>query len=158
LERLYEAAFPDEDLLPVVRRLLEEPDGVLSLVAVSGGRIVGHVIYTKCTVEPSGHTVALLGPLCAAPDLQKQSIGSRLVRTGLERLANWQASEALVLGDPNYYSRFGFLPGCRIDPPYALPEEWADAWQSLNLLANAAPDAGLLKVPAPWQDRALWSD
>ncbi len=158
IETLYRAAFPDEDLVPLVRRLLQEQDGILSLVAVSGEDIAGHVIFTRCTVEPGGHAVALLGPLCAAPSAQKQGIGSRLVRAGLERMEAWQAVKVLVLGDPGYYGRFGFLPRCAIAPPCAIPEEWAAAWQYLDLDGSRAPETGQLLVPPPWQDPRLWSE
>jgi len=157
LEALYAAAFPDEDLVPLVRHLLRERDGVLSLVAVAGGELVGHVVFTRCKVEPGEHVVALLGPLCATPALQKQGIGSRLVRAGLEEVDTWNAVQALVLGDPNYYGRFGFLPGCKIAPPYPLPREWAEAWQHLELGSGPAPQSGELTVPPPWRALALWS-
>jgi len=157
LESLYKAAFPEEDLMPVVQGLLREPDGVLSLVATSGEQIVGHVIFTRCSVAPGGQIAALLGPLCVTPDLQKQGIGSRLVRAGLERIGDWQAGLALVLGDPDYYGRFGFLPGCHVAPPFALPEEWTQAWQYLGLSKDPVPETGTLDVPVPWQVKALWS-
>lgn len=158
LKDLYRSAFPEEDLFPLVQSLLEEPDVVLSLVATLDDRLAGHILYTRCSLEPGGHSAALLGPLCAAPDLQKQGVGSRLVQEGLKKLSAWQAGKVLVLGDPAYYGRFGFRPGSRIAPPYALPEEWRDAWQSLDLEAGGVPDAGTLMVPAPWQKRSLWSD
>jgi len=158
LEALYRASFPEEDLVPLVRRLQQERDGVLSLVAVHRDEVVGNVIFTKCSVVPGGAAVALLAPLCAAPTFQKQGVGSRLVRAGLDRMADWQAVQVLVLGDPGYYGRFGFVPGCAIAPPYALPEEWASAWQSLDLKAEKAPRTGRLQVPPSWQDKALWSE
>ncbi|GAB4534625.1 MAG: N-acetyltransferase [Roseibium sp.] len=158
LEGLYRASFPEEDLVPLVRRLHQETDGVLSLVAVRGDEVIGNVIFTRCSVTPGNATVALLGPLCAAPAVQKQGVGSRLVKAGLEQVERWQAVKALVLGDPGYYGRFGFVPGCAIAPPHALPEEWAAAWQFLDLDADKAPRSGTLEVPPPWRDKALWSE
>lgn len=158
IEVLYRAAFPEEDLLPLIRRLLREREGVLSLVAVSASGITGHLAFTRCTVEPGGGTVALLGPLCVAPAVQKQGIGSRLVRSGLEQLGNWKAEQVLVLGDPAYYGRFGFLPGSGISPPYPLPDNWAEAWQFLDLGTSKARISGVLVVPPVWQDRALWTE
>ena len=158
IEALYRQAFPEEDLVPLVRSLLQEPEGVLSLVATRGKRLVGHVVFTRCTVEPSGHVVALLGPLCAAPDLQKQGIGSRLVREGVKQVEAWPARQVLVLGDPNYYGRFGFLPSSPVTPPYPLPAEWSGAWQSLDFANSRSGEGGTLSVPPPWRDRSLWSD
>jgi len=157
IELLYRAAFPDEDLAPLVRALLGEPDGVLSLVAVQDADLAGHAIFTRCSVEPGGHSVALLGPLCVSPSRHRQGIGSRLVHAGLACLEQWWVSQVLVLGDPTYYGRFGFVPGSPVTPPYALPADWASAWQFLTLRSADAPKAGSLSVPTPWQDRALWT-
>lgn len=157
LEALYAAAFPDEDLLPLVRALLAEPEGtVLSLVAVSGHTRVGQILFTRCGVEGQAAEVALLGPLAIMPDRQQSGIGSLLIAAGLERLESCGISRVLVLGDPDYYGRFGFAPDADIVPPYRLPDEWRDAWQSRAAGEVANAISGRLQVPAPWGDRALW--
>ena len=62
IEKLYPEAFPDEDLLPLVRQLLKEAPIVLSLVAITDNSLVGHVIFTTCSVAASADQVALLAP------------------------------------------------------------------------------------------------
>ncbi|MES0808316.1 N-acetyltransferase [Roseibium sp. SCPC15] len=156
LEVLYRAAFPDEDLMPLVRSLLECEDRVCSEVAVINGDIVGHIAFTMCTVETSSLPVALLGPLCVLPEYQKQGVGSRLVRSGLEKCRELGAVSSLVLGDPLYYSRFGFRPETGVSAPFPLPEEWQEAWQSVELNEYGAGLKGKLVVPVPWQEPALW--
>lgn len=156
IEALYPEVFPQEDLLPLIRALLNQDEAVLSLVAFRGDTLVGHVAFTVCGVEGSSARVALLGPLAVAPAAQQQGIGSAIVRAGFKRLAAVEVSRVLVLGDPAYYERFGFTPEMRIAPPYALPEEWRRAWQSLSLAAAIPPEAGTLSVPGPWRDPALW--
>lgn len=155
LPTLYRAAFPEEDLVPLVRSLLDEPSGVVSLVAVIGGELAGHVAFTICGVEGTSGRPALLGPLCVTPDHQKSGIGSALVRQGIERLRGQGVVQVQVLGDPNYYQRFGFRCDDRLAPPYPLPEEWRDAWQSVRI-GRQEPLSGTLVVPAPWQHRKLW--
>ncbi len=155
IERLYPEAFPDEDLLPLVRELLQAGPGVLSLVAVADGVLAGHVAFTSCTVAGRADTVALLGPLAVAPDRQRQGIGGALVRAGLERLEAAGTARVYVLGDPTYYSRFGFTPDGLVAPPYLLPEEWRGAWQSLSLGDGQQP-AGALVVPPLWRQPTLW--
>ncbi|HBF99463.1 MAG TPA: N-acetyltransferase, partial [Alphaproteobacteria bacterium] len=77
LETLYPAAFPDEDLLPLVRALLAEPGSlVLSLVASVGQTLVGHILLTLCGVQGCDAKVALLGPLAVAPDYQQAGVGA----------------------------------------------------------------------------------
>ena len=152
IEALYGAAFPDEDLLPLLRELLPHPSVALSLVAEIGRELVGHIVFTGCPDR-----VVLLGPLAVAPARQKQGIGKALVRGGLERLARAGWVRVLVLGDPAYYGRLGFTGETGLEPPYELPPEWRAAWQSQELGGPHAPPRGRLAVPAPWRRRALWA-
>jgi len=157
LEALYEAAFPEEDLLPLVRRLRREVPGILSLTATMGGRLAGHIIFTPCGVGRSDDGVALLGPLAVTPSRQKLGVGRLLIRAGLEQLAEANVRRVLVLGDPAYYGRFGFLPEYSILPPFDLPAAWTAAWQSIPLAADAVRIEGKLRPPAAWLQAALWA-
>ena len=157
IEGLYPDAFPDEDLLPVVKELLQQSDGVLSLVAIAGTNLVGNVIFTRCNIAGIPEEAFLMAPLAVASSRQRQGIGSALVRAGLERLRRTGTNLVFVLGDPNYYGRFGFLPDVSVAPPYALPQEWQDAWQSLTLGEDTSPVRGQLLVPDPWRRPELWT-
>ena len=156
IRHLYPRAFPDEDLVALVERLLTEREVVLSLVAEQGRHLVGHVAFTLCAVEGSAGRVALLGPLAVAPEAQRRGIGRALIAAGLARLGESDVAQVNLLGDPGYYGRFGFRPDVRVLPPYTLPEEWQAAWQSLVLTSRAKAIAGTLQVPDPWRDPALW--
>ena len=156
IESIYPAAFPDEDLVPLVRDLLRAPEVAMSLVATLGSAVAGHVVFTRCGIEGGDIRAALLGPLAVAPMWQRRGIGSALVRNGLGRLRDEDVHLVCVLGDPGYYSRFGFVPDTLIAPPYPLPAEWSDAWQSLYLGDPAAPCAGRLSVPEQWLQPGLW--
>ena len=156
LEFLYPEAFPEEDLLPLVRALLSDTAAVTSLVAALDGRIVGHVVFSTCSVTDSNVKATLLGPLGVTPSRQKQGIGSALARAGLQRVLDAGVGMVFVLGDPAYYGRFGFLPELDVAPPYTLPEEWGGAWQSLRLGDDRTPCAGKLLVSEQWLNPALW--
>lgn len=156
LTALYAATFPNEDLVPLVTRLLAEVPDVLSLVAVVGEHRVGHILLTPCSVDGSVHRVALLGPLAVAPSRQRRGLGGALIAAGLDRLGRTALSRVLVLGDPAYYGRHGFRPERSILPPYELPPAWSDAWQSRDLPSGAGPLAGTLRPPAAWLVRSLW--
>jgi len=157
IESLYPEAFPDEDLLPLVRSLLSDSLVTISLVATIDTRIVGHVIFTKCGVVGHSVNVSLLGPLAVAPAWQRKGIGSAIVHAGLRRLEDSDVSLVLVLGDPAYYGRLGFLPQSVVEPPYPLPPEWDGAWQSQYLSQPTTPCAGKLSVPSQWLQPALWA-
>jgi putative acetyltransferase len=159
LDRLYAAAFPEEELRPLVRALLQDTPGVLSLVAADAdtGRLVGHVALTPCRLAPGDGRVALLGPLAVTPDRQRRGVGRALVAAGLARLRADGAVRVFVLGDPDYYRHFGFAPERAVAPPYPLPAAWRDAWQALALAQSPAPLQGTLSVPAAWADPAYWA-
>lgn len=175
LEALYASAFPEEDLFPLVRRLHEEVQDLVSLKAVAGETLAGHIIFTPCTIEdlpldrrvgpeanpatPAQATpAALLGPLCVAPEHQRQGIGSALIRAAHDKLKSLGIAHVLVLGDPAFYGRHGFVPGSKVEPPCPLPEHWCEAWQWLTLDPNLPEPNGILTVPEPWRDPALWAE
>lgn len=157
IEELYPKAFPDEDLLPLVRELLREDSVVLSLVGISDRALVGHAMFTICSIAGRRDKVALLGPLAVAPDRQRQGIGSAIVCAGLRRLEDAGTRQVYVLGDPAYYGRFGFEPDHGVLPPYPLPKEWQGAWQSLGLRDSGPPLCGKLSVPQSWRRPDLWA-
>lgn len=157
IEELYPRAFPDEDLLPLVRELLAERQLVLSFVAIVENNVVGHLIFTICGIAGRPEKIALLGPLAIAPAWQRQGFGISIVRAGLRRLKIEGIRRVCVLGDPDYYSRFGFERDDQVIPPYPLPKEWHGAWQSLELHRQTPILRGKLTVPEPWRHRALWT-
>ena len=156
-ESLYPEAFPDEDLLPVVRDLLNDAAVAISLVGTIDRQIVGHAIFTKCGVVGNSANAALLGPLAVPPAWQRQGIGSAIVRAGLRRLEDADVNWVYVLGDPAYYGRLGFLPESLVEPPFPLPAEWDGAWQSQDLGETTTLCVGKLSVPPQWLQPTLWT-
>jgi putative acetyltransferase len=85
----------------------------LSLVAQLGGRVVGHIAFSPVTISDSTLGWYGLGPVSVSPEYHRQGIGSGLIREGLSRLRKMGARGCCLVGDPNYYHRFGFhqVPG-----------------------------------------------
>ncbi|MEZ5932516.1 MAG: N-acetyltransferase [Alphaproteobacteria bacterium] len=156
IEALYPDAFPDEDLLPLVKELLQDPSVALSLVGMKGSSLVAHVVLTPCGIAGADAKVALLGPLAVASAFQRQGIGSAMIRSGLQRLEDSGVVQAYVLGDPDYYGRLGFSSETQVAPPYPLPTEWRGAWQSISLGRAEPPRQGHLAPPEVWLRPALW--
>jgi putative acetyltransferase len=154
--KLYEDAFPDEGLVPLVGELLNLGPGAISLVVSHEDHISGHICFTFCGVENRQDKVALLAPLAVTPALQSQGVGSALIQEGFKYLKKAKFNDVFVLGDPGYYNRFGFQAGYNVTPPYPLPAEWRDAWQSVRLRHADAVLAGRLTVPEARQQKALW--
>lgn len=82
----------------------------VSLVAVTGDAVVGHVVFSPVTLDGPGadFTMVGLGPVGVLPEHQGEGIGSRLIREGLTACRSAGYDAAVVLGHPAYYRRFGF--------------------------------------------------
>lgn len=118
----------------------------LSLVAVADGEVVGHVVCSRGWVDDA--PALGLGPVSVLPARQGGGVGSALVRAVLARAE--EAGERLValLGDPSYYSRFGFVPAARLG--VLSPEEtWGDYFQALPLGPDDHP-RGRFRYAAPF--------
>lgn len=130
---LTEAAFRDAPHTSHTEQLIVEAlrdAGKLahSLVAVDGGQIVGHVALSPVTLSSGETGWQGLGPISVQPDRQGQGVGSRLMKAALQRLRESGAAGCVLLGDPAYYTRFGFaaypqlvLPGVPAEYFMALP-------------------------------------
>jgi len=92
----------------VVRRLRADGALWLSLVAEEAGVILGHIAVSPSSVGGQAGW-ALIGPLAVAPLHQGQGIGSALMGAALDRLRG-QAPGVVLVGNPDYYRRFGFRP------------------------------------------------
>jgi len=80
----------------------------LSLVAELDGRIVGHIAFSPITISDGAAGWYGLGPLSVLPEYQRQGIGKSLVNKGLSLLKELGGQGCTLVGDPNYYKRFGF--------------------------------------------------
>ena len=80
----------------------------LSLVAEQNGVIVGHVAFSPVLIDGDDIGWFGLGPVSVSPPMQRRGVGSALINEGLQLLRDRGASGAVVLGDPDYYRRFGF--------------------------------------------------
>ena len=128
----------------LVNAVRTRENNLVSLVAVDGGKVVGHILFSPMKVagQPENRTVIGLGPLAVLPDHQKQGVGSKLVRAGLDECRREGFKIVAVLGHPEYYPRFGFAPGIR----YGVKSEFADAPPEAFMLLELKPGAlGALK-------------
>lgn len=117
--------------------LLRANEAVLaSLVAVANEQIVGHILFTPVQIV-SGESVtegAGLGPMSVLPDFQRMGIGSRLIDEGIQNIQQRGDPLIVVLGHPNYYPRFGFVPASR----YRITCQW-DVPDEVFLILPLAP-------------------
>lgn len=92
----------------IIRALRTAGDLTLSLVAETCGALVGHAAFSPVAVDGLCDDRYGLGPVSVDPDFQRRGIGSALVQQGLTLLRDRGAKGCAVLGNPDFYRRFGF--------------------------------------------------
>jgi putative acetyltransferase len=80
----------------------------ISLVAEIDGRVVGHIAFSPMRVSDGTTGWYGLGPVSVLPEYQKQGIGKSLINEGLSSLREMEGQGCALVGDPNYYKKFGF--------------------------------------------------
>ncbi len=144
-------AFGQDGEARLVHALRDDGDFLqeLSLVAVSGERIIGHILFPPITiVSKTAETPALaLAPLSVHQDYQCLGIGTALIEEGLKECQRLGHRIVIVVGHPSYYPKFGFTVArdYGINAPFPCPDE---AFMALPL-ANGALDgiSGTVRYP-----------
>jgi putative acetyltransferase len=98
----------------------------LSLVAEIDGMLIGHILFSYIDlIGEDKVSVLALAPMAVRSGFQKQGIGSKLVRTGLNIATAMKVPLVIVLGHPGFYHRFGFESAKQylIESPFPVPEE-----------------------------------
>jgi putative acetyltransferase len=120
IRKLTSAAFRDRPYssgteAAIIDALRQARALTMSLVAVQDGAVAGHVAFSPVTINGAAIGWYGLGPVSVWPDRQRKGIGQALIRDGLDRLRRMDAQGCVLLGDPGYYGRFGFVsdPGLR---------------------------------------------
>ncbi len=126
------SAFPTHTESRLVDAIWRAHDVVCSLLFEKDDAALGHLMLSKMRVSGDGGEIAAaaLGPVSVLPDCQRQGVGSRLVRAAFEHAREKDIAMIFVLGDPGYYSRFGFAP--ETARPFASPYAGKD-FQALVL-------------------------
>ncbi len=131
---LNEAAFETPAEARLVDAVREQATPIVSLVADAVGvravparsSLTGHILLSPVEL-PGQAELRLMGlaPMGVSPDRQREGIGSLLVRAGLDACRRLGTDAVVVLGHPDFYSRFGFAPASRfgIRSVYNAPDE-----------------------------------
>jgi putative acetyltransferase len=146
IHALHRAAFGGDGEGGLVDTLREDGAVVLSLVAAEGRRVVGHVLYSRLTIDGRDVGASALAPISVDPSRQRLGIGTRLIEEAHRRLRAGNESLVFVLGEPGYYARFGFTTEAA--KSFRTPYD-GENMQALRLSADM-PASGTVAYPAPF--------
>ncbi|NVJ67197.1 MAG: N-acetyltransferase [Gammaproteobacteria bacterium] len=113
----------------IVNALREAGALSVSLVAEYQSNIIGHVAISPVSISDGANDWYGLGPISVHPEHQQQGIGSKLMKAAIQELKAINAGGCVLLGDPNYYQRFGFAPKAEL----VLKDVPAEYFQTLLL-------------------------
>ncbi|HEY5648662.1 MAG TPA: N-acetyltransferase, partial [Nitrospiria bacterium] len=110
----------------------------ISLVYEEKRELLGHIFFTPVDLVGDAPGILLMGlaPMAVVPDRQRQGIGSALVKAGIQECISEGYDAVFVLGHPEYYPRFGFVPSVAygIRSEFKVPDE---VFMVLELRENA---------------------
>ena len=143
---VHTASFPSTDEAQLVEALRKAGRLCISLVAERQGTIVGHVAFSPVQLTGSDGGLGL-APVAVLPAQRRRGVAGRLIREGLALCGAEDRGFVVVLGDPDYYGRFGFVAATR----WKLSDEYGggDAFQALELRPGALAGHGGLVRYAP---------
>ena len=164
MHRLAFGADEGPEIVNLVSNLFNDPSALplYSYVALTGGEIVGHILFTRVTIDTNEDISSqILAPLAVSPDHQGIGVGTKLIARGLDDLAKAGVALVFVLGHPGYYPRAGFRPALELGlaAPYPIPEKNADAWMVQDLRGGLAGNVSgcvqcsdVLNEPQHWRE------
>ncbi|MGE3807280.1 MAG: GNAT family N-acetyltransferase [Gemmataceae bacterium] len=150
IHAVHVAAFGQDGEANLVDTLRAAGFARLGLVAEVDGQIVGHILFSDLPIQTDHGIIEAtsLAPVGVVPARQGQGIGSALIRAGLDALREQGQRIVIVLGEPEYYGRFGFsakLAGA-LASPFSGP-----AFQALELVPDALHGVkGQVQYPPPF--------
>ena len=107
---LIHAAFGNRAESDLVKQLISDGDVLINLVVESLDIIIGNVVVSKITMEPDiGLFCGGVAPVSVVPDQQSSGVGSKLMTAAINESKKMVIDALFLLGDPNYYKRFGFI-------------------------------------------------
>ena len=123
----------------------------LSQVAELSGRIVGHVLLTRVPLRKEGEEkhVLALGPMSVVPSQSHRGIGSELINASITLAKDKGYGAIVLLGHPEYYKRFGFIPArdLRVSCNLPAPE---DALTVMEIVEGNLAGGGHVEYPEPF--------
>jgi putative acetyltransferase len=136
-------AFKGDAEFRLIKNLARDASILASFIALDGDEVVGHILFSPLHLMVNGKRIdaVALAPMCVTPGRQKQGIGTQLVSRGIEEMKLAGQAAIIVLGNVNFYSRFGFRHD--LAKNLACPFNQYEAFMGLELVEGSlAGNAG----------------
>ena len=127
----------------------------LSLIALYKEQVIGHILFTKINILKTDNQFQeslALAPMAVLPQMQLKGIGSSLIKEGLKKARDLGFTSVIVLGHPDYYPKFGFIPASdyNIKTTFEVPE---NAFMAIELTKGALKEnAGTVCYPKEFEN------
>ena len=144
---LHRSAFPTAAEADLVDALRASGHLLVSLVAMDTSQLVGHVAFSPVSISDASPVGAGLAPVAVLPAHQQRGFGARLIRAGIEACRDIGIDYVVVLGEPSYYQRFGFVSASesKLENEYGAGDEFMVIELNQNSLSGTA---GLVRYGA----------
>lgn len=142
---LNEEAFGRTDEAHLVEALRKAGDEVLELVATHEQELCGHILFSRLVIERKNtrHHAVALAPMGVRKENQRTGIGRALIENAHKILVNGGEALSVVLGDPGYYGRFGYMR----ERAAIFESDYQGPYLLALPLSPTAPSSGRLVYP-----------
>lgn len=141
IERIVHDAFAKQDEADLVAALRARGSMRYPLVACEGESIVGYVVASPIAIDPAIEIGTLgIAPLAVDPSAQGKGVGTALMERLIELAAADGVDALFLLGNPDYYSRFGFVTS-HLANEYGATDAFMHRELTENVLASVAGTA-----------------
>ena len=132
---LIHAAFGNRSESDLVKQLISDGDVLINLLVESSDTIIGNVVVSKITMEPGiGLFCGGVAPVSVLSDHQSSGVGDKLMTAAINESKKMEIDALFLLGDPNYYKRFGFIVS-KLKNDYSV-EHFQELELTKNCLVN----------------------
>ena len=109
---------------------------IFVFTAWDNGTLTGSIIFSRLDYDQDDRTVFMLSPVAVAMNRQGQGIGQKLLNFGLNEIRSQSVDVAITYGDPNYYSKVGFLQITERQAQSPLKLQYPEGWLAQSLSSD----------------------
>jgi predicted N-acetyltransferase YhbS len=146
IEELLDAAFGADRRQRTAYKLRQGVDFLpaLSFGLTDAGILVGSIQCWPVTLQENSFPLILVGPVAVSPTHQNQGLGHMLMHAMLDAAAVRSDAVMMMIGDPEYYERFGFSAGAAAG--WKLPGPWEPRRLLIrNVNGTLLPQSGMIE-------------